>query len=60
MIKKINIGLSISRNFDKVTIDFLEDPIEYETDQELVANIRKRFNIIRKEINLEFEKIQKK
>ena len=56
--KKLNIGLSLSRNFDKVTLEMVDEPVEYETDGELRANIRKRFNILREEINLEFENIK--
>ncbi len=58
MNKKVNVGLSISKNFNKVTIDFLEENIEYESEEELRAKLRKRFKIIREEINLEFEKLK--
>lgn len=59
MIKKINIGLAISRNFDKVTIDMLDEPVNYENEEELRSGIRKRFKIIREEIAKEFKEIQK-
>ena len=57
MIKKLNIGLAISRNFNKVTLEFLDEPIEYETDDVLKAKIRQRFSILKEEVDLEFTKI---
>jgi len=57
MIKKLNIGLAISRNFNKVTLEFLDEPIEYDTDEELKAKIRQRFSILKEEVDLEFTKI---
>jgi len=57
-IKKVNIGLSLARNYNKITLDFLEEEIEYETEGELKANIRQRFNILREEIELQFSKIE--
>ena len=56
--KKINIELSLSRNYDKVSISFLDEPIEFEDEKELREGIRKRFEILRSEINREFSKIQ--
>ena len=57
MITKLNIGLAISRNFNKVTLEFLDEPIEYDTDEELKAKIRQRFSILKEEVDLEFTKI---
>ena len=59
MITKANIGLAISRNFNKVTIDFLDEPIEHENDEDLVAGIKKRFKLIRAEIEAEFKEMQR-
>lgn len=56
---KINIGIAISRNFDVVKIEFLDEPISYDSDKELRAGIRRRFNILREEIDIEFRNIQK-
>ncbi len=55
---KINIGLAISRNYDKVTLLMLEEPIEHDSTEEFSAEIRKRYKILREEIALEFEQIQ--
>ena len=58
MESKFNIGLALSINFDKVTLEMIEEPIEYETDEELRAKIRSRFKILREEVDLQFKQIQ--
>jgi len=55
---KVNIGLAISRNFSKVTVEVMEEPIEYESDEEFRAKIRQKFKIIREEVDLEFQRIK--
>ena len=57
--KKINIGLAISQNFDKVTLDLVDEPVEYENDEELEREIKKRFAFLRKQVFDEFKEIQK-
>jgi len=57
--KKMSIGLSLSRNFDKITLSFEEEPVEYESDEELKTEIQKRFSLLRAEIEKEFGNIQK-
>jgi len=57
-VRKIHIELSLSKNYDKVTIGMTDEPIEAETDEELKAGIRQRFKLIREEIKKEFEEIQ--
>ena len=59
MITKVNIGLQLSKNYDKVILEFADEPIEHDSDDELKAHIRKKFNLIREEVNLEFTKINK-
>lgn len=56
---KINVGLSLSRNFDKVTLDMIDEPIEYESENEFKAEVRKRFRLLRAEVEKEFQEIQK-
>ncbi len=56
---KINIGIALSRNFDKVTLEMLDEPISHESEDELIKGIRKRFGLLRSEIEKEFENIQK-
>ena len=59
MISKLNIGLALSRNFDKVTLEMIDEPVEYENDDELKAQIKRRFNLLRSEVDEEFKKVQK-
>ena len=59
MMSKFNIGLAPSRNFDKVTLEMMEEPIEYDSDEELKAKIRQKFKLLRDEVDLEFSKMQK-
>ena len=56
---KINIGLALSRNFDKVTLEMLDEPVSHETEDELIAGIKKRFDLLRKLVEEEFKEIQK-
>jgi len=57
-IAKINIGLAISRNFDKVSLEMLDEPIQYETEEQFTLAVRKRFKLLRGEIEKEFKEIQ--
>lgn len=56
---KINIGLALSRNFDKVTLEMLDEPVSHDTEQELIDGVKKRFKFLREQIDEEFTKIQK-
>ena len=38
---KLNIGLSLSRNYDKVTLEMIEEKVEYVTDDDLKAKVRR-------------------
>ena len=53
---KLNLGLSISRNYNKVTIELLEEIITHETEEELKTKIREKMNLIRAEVDYEFSK----
>ena len=57
MKSKFNIGLKLSRNFQTVTCEFVEEIIEYDTPEEMIAKMRQKFIIAKKEIELQFEKI---
>lgn len=59
MESKINIGLAISRNFNNVKIELVEEIIEYESEEELKARIRQKLKLIREEVDLEFSKMVK-
>jgi hypothetical protein len=56
---KVNLEIALSRNFDKVTLGFIDEPISHDTEEELIKGIRTRFALLRSEINEEFTKIQK-
>jgi len=59
VIKKINIELALSRNFDKVSLGMIDEPVEHESEEELIKGIRKRFALLRNEVEKEFGNIQK-
>ena len=56
---KINIGIALSRNFDKVTLEMLDEPVSHESEEEFIKGIRKRFELLRTEVETEFKNIQK-
>ena len=58
MKNKFNIGMKLSRNFQTVTCEFVEEELEFESDEEMKAKIRQKFEIAKKEIELQFEKIK--
>jgi hypothetical protein len=56
---KINIGIALSRNFDKVSLEMVDEPVQFETEDEFREEIRKRFMLLREEINREYTIIQR-
>ena len=54
-ITKMNIGLAISRNFNKVTLEMLDEPITHNNEEEFMKEIRKRFDLLKAEVEKEFE-----
>ena len=56
---KINIGLALSRNFDKVTLDMVDEPVAHETEQEFIDGVKKRFKLLRGLVEEEFKEIHK-
>jgi len=59
MESKMNIELSLSKDYNKISLSFIEEVIEYESDAELKAKVRQKFKIMEDEINLQFEKLTK-
>lgn len=53
---KVNFGMALSKNFQKVTLDILDEPIEYESEPELRAKIRKTYTLLREECQKELDK----
>ena len=58
MKSKFNIGLKLSRNFQTVTCEFVEEPLEYEDDEQMKTKIRQKFEIAKNEIEMQFERIK--
>lgn len=56
---KVNIGLSLSRNFDKITLEMVDEPISHNDDEDFVAEVKKRFSLLRGEIEKEFKNVQR-
>ena len=57
-MSKFNIGLKLSRNFQTVTCEFVEEELEYESEAEMKAKIRQKFEIAKREVELQFEKLK--
>lgn len=55
----LNIGLSLSRNYDKVTLEMVDEPISYDTPEELRAQIRQKFKLLKEEVEKQFEGLKK-
>ena len=56
---KINIELALSRNFDKITLGMIDEPISHEGEEELIKGIRERFDFLRLRVEEVFKDIQK-
>jgi len=56
---KVNIGLSLSRNFDKITLERVDESISHNNDEDFVAEVKKRFSLLRGEIEKEFKNVQR-
>jgi len=59
MKSEMNIGLALSRNFQKITCEFVNEIFEHDSDEELSAKIRRKFDFVKKEIDLQFAKLGK-
>lgn len=55
----MNIGLSLAQNYNKVTLDFLDELIEFETEEELKKEIQMRFSILNEQISRQFAEIKR-
>ncbi len=56
---KVNIGIAISRNYDKVSLEILDEPIIHDTESEFTAKIRQKFEVLKGEVELQFTKLTK-
>jgi len=44
---KINIEVSLSRNYDKVSLGLLDEPVDYEDEADFKAKVKGRFKLLR-------------
>jgi len=58
MEKKMNISVVLSRNYDKIGLDFLDETISYETEEEFKEIIKQKFKLLKDLVLDEFEKPQ--
>ncbi len=58
MERKLNIGIAPSRNFDKVTIEILDEKITFEHEDEFKAKVSSIFDILNDIVDKEFTKLQ--
>ena len=56
----MNIGIALSRNYDKISIELLDEAISHETDEELKNLIKKKYTFLKECVLSEFEKPQVK
>ena len=47
MESKLNIGMKLSKDFQTVTCEFVDEIIEHDSDEELSAKIRKKYNFVK-------------
>lgn len=55
----MNIEISLSRDYNKISLSFVEEELDYASKEELQAKIRQKFKIMEDEIELQFSKIAK-
>lgn len=55
--RKVNLGLSLTKNYDKVVLDIIDESIEYITEEEFEKECHRIYEILRKIINKEFNEI---
>lgn len=58
MKSKFNIGMKLSKDFQSITCEFVEEEIEYESEPEMLAKIRQKFKIMKGEVELQFTKLK--
>ena len=56
---KINIGIALSRNYDKISLDLIEEIVEHNNEEELREKIRTKLKMLREEIERDFGKEEK-
>jgi len=56
---KLNIGVVPTKNYNKVSLELLEEYIEYEDENDLKEKINKKFDFLIGIAKEQFEKIEK-
>jgi len=54
----MNISVVLSRNYDKIGLDFLDETISYENDEEFKKIVKQKFKLLKDLVLDEFEKPQ--
>ena len=55
MKSEFNIGMKLSRNFQTITCEFVNEILEYESEEEMLGKIKRKFDIAKKEIENQFD-----
>ena len=55
MERKINIEVSLSKNFNKITLGLLDEPIVFENGEEFRKLVRQKFALLKELVLDEFE-----
>jgi len=57
--RKVNVGLALSQNYDKVTFEIIDEPITYNEDieDEFTMEVRKLFSAVREMVKEQFDLI---
>ena len=58
MKRKVNVGLAIAKNFNKVTFEILDEEVEYKDEIDFEAKIKQLFNTVRGQVAVELRKIK--
>jgi len=54
----MEIGLALSRNFNVVKLSLLDEPIEFETEEDFKKIVKQKFKLLKELVLDEFEKPQ--
>jgi len=59
-IRKVNVGLALTRNFNKVTLEVIDEPIEFEDEIEFEREVKRLFNQLRGQVLIELQGVCKR
>jgi len=55
METKINIEISLSKNYNKISLGLLDEAVSHESEEEFKAEVKKKFSLLKKLVLDEFE-----